>query len=184
MFRVITNSVLENPACVLHVRTLGQKWEGVLVEFRRDIKREWAARETCIIAHLVISPVRETRSATFLINPTTMELSPRETFSLPRARAHDACPPGLFDRLQSSKTVKEGSCKETADRKSREKIAASRRETLQDDETKFAALVRSHREAEKRCKFEELQAASRKLERRLYEEDDHLRASKDRSAAR
>ncbi|KAK9306878.1 hypothetical protein QLX08_002524 [Tetragonisca angustula] len=87
-------------------------------------------------------------------------------------------------RLQSSKTVKEGSCKETADRKSREKIAASRRETLQDDETKFAALVRSHREAEKRCKFEELQAASRKLERRLYEEDDHLRASKDRSAAR
>ncbi|KAK1127009.1 hypothetical protein K0M31_004623 [Melipona bicolor] len=87
-------------------------------------------------------------------------------------------------RLQSSKTEKEGSCKETADRKSREKIAASRRETLQDDETKFAALVRSHREAEKRCKFEELQAASRKLERRLYEEDDHLRASKDRSAAR
>lgn len=94
---------------------------------------------------------------------------------------------GLFDRLQSSKTGKEGSCgqgKETADRKSREKTAVSRRETLQDDETKFAALVRSHREAEKRCKFEELQAASRKLERRLYEEDDHLRASKERSAAR
>ena len=32
----------------------------------------------------------------------------------------------------------------------------------------------------KRCKFEELQAASRKLERRLYEEDEHLRANKER----
>ncbi|XP_033366977.1 uncharacterized protein LOC117243520 [Bombus vosnesenskii] len=87
------------------------------------------------------------------------------------------------NRLQSSKTGKEG-CKETADRKSREKIAMSRREALQDDETKFAALVRLHREAEKRCKFEELQAASRKLERRLYEEDDHLRANKERSIGR
>lgn len=73
--------------------------------------------------------------------------------------------------MQSSKSGKE-SFKEVGDRKPREKITpnSSRREVSQDEETKFAALVRSHREAEKRCKFEELQAASRKLERRLYEE--------------
>lgn len=82
-------------------------------------------------------------------------------------------------RMQSSKSGKE-SFKEVGDRKPREKITGSRREAPQDEETKFAALVRSHREAEKRCKFEELQAASRKLERRLYEEDEHLRANKER----
>lgn len=82
-------------------------------------------------------------------------------------------------RVQSSKSGKE-SFKEVGDRKTREKITGSRREIPQDEETKFAALVRSHREAEKRCKFEELQAASRKLEKRLYEEDEHLRANKER----
>ncbi|KAG6796821.1 hypothetical protein HZU73_07807 [Apis mellifera caucasica] len=86
---------------------------------------------------------------------------------------------GQNNRMQSSKSGKE-SFKEVGDRKAREKITGSRREAPQDEETKFAALVRSHREAEKRCKFEELQAASRKLERRLYEEDEHLRANKER----
>ena len=89
--------------------------------------------------------------------------------------AHDGCPSDGGCRMQSSK-----SGKEVGDRKAREKITGSRREAPQDEETKFAALVRSHREAEKRCKFEELQAASRKLERRLYEEDEHLRANKER----
>ncbi|XP_076753401.1 uncharacterized protein LOC143424905 [Xylocopa sonorina] len=91
------------------------------------------------------------------------------------------------NRLQSSKMGKEGDaegCEETADGKSREKITPTQREALQEDETKFAALVRSRREAEKRCKFEELQAASKKLERRLHEEDDQLRTSKERPASR
>lgn len=73
---------------------------------------------------------------------------------------------------------------EGVDRKTREKIALSEREALQDDKTKFAALVRSHCEIEKGCKFEELQAASKKLERRLHEEDDHLRACIERPSAR
>ncbi|XP_076228713.1 uncharacterized protein LOC116431886 isoform X2 [Nomia melanderi] len=68
--------------------------------------------------------------------------------------------------------------------KSREKLAPSRREATHEDETKFAALLRSRREAERRCKFEELQAASRKLERRLHEEDDNNRAIKERPATR
>ncbi|CAK9832349.1 Atrial natriuretic peptide-converting enzyme [Anthophora retusa] len=88
------------------------------------------------------------------------------------------------NRLQSSKTSKEVDRDEVGDGKSREKIALSRREALQEDETKFAALVRSRREAEKRRKFEELQDASRKLERRLQEEDEHLRTSKERPVTR
>lgn len=88
----------------------------------------------------------------------------------PRSRSRLSNVWSLLDRMQSSKSGKE-SFKEVGDRKPREKITpSSRREVPQDEETKFAALVRSHREAEKRCKFEELQAASRKLERRLYEE--------------
>lgn len=76
-------------------------------------------------------------------------------------------------------------CKEVDDGKSREKLAPSRRELLQEDEAaKFAALLRSRREAEKRSKFEELQAASRKLERRLHEEDENLRAIKERPSSR
>ncbi|XP_017789542.1 PREDICTED: atrial natriuretic peptide-converting enzyme-like [Habropoda laboriosa] len=88
------------------------------------------------------------------------------------------------NRLQSAKTSKEVDREEVGDGKSREKIALSRREALQEDETKFAALVRSRREAEKRSKFEELQDASRKLERRLQEEDEQLRANKERPVTR
>ncbi|XP_076684868.1 uncharacterized protein LOC143377485 [Andrena cerasifolii] len=89
--------------------------------------------------------------------------------------------------LPSSKLGKEGKqegCEEVDDGKSREKLAPSRREPQEDETTKFAALLRSRREAEKRCKFEELQAASKKLERRLHEEDDNLRAIKERPASR
>ncbi|XP_034183521.1 uncharacterized protein LOC117605855 [Osmia lignaria lignaria] len=91
------------------------------------------------------------------------------------------------DRFHSSKMEKENDgdgCEETASGKSRDKITPSRMEALQEDETKFAALVRSRREVEKRCKFEELQAVSKKLERRLHEEDDHLRGCKERSIGR
>ncbi|XP_076246920.1 atrial natriuretic peptide-converting enzyme [Calliopsis andreniformis] len=90
-------------------------------------------------------------------------------------------------RLQSKlgKDSEPEGCKEVDDGKSREKLAPSRREPLQEDETaKFAALLRSRREAEKRSKFEELQAASKKLERRLHEEDDHLRTIKERPTNR
>ncbi|XP_017876695.1 atrial natriuretic peptide-converting enzyme-like [Ceratina calcarata] len=77
--------------------------------------------------------------------------------------------------LQSSKMGKEGnvdSRDDTTDTKSREKIIPPRgKEALQEDENKFAALMKMRRETEKRCKFEELQAASKKLETRLHEED-------------
>lgn len=62
------------------------------------------------------------------------------------------------------------------------------------EERKFVGLVRSYREEEKRSKFEELQAASKNLERRLQiknEEDDQRRYrdmerrfNKDRSMSR
>ncbi|XP_076384843.1 uncharacterized protein LOC117228049 isoform X2 [Megalopta genalis] len=88
------------------------------------------------------------------------------------------------NRLPSSKLGKQEGLDEGADGKSREKLAPSRREAVHEDETKFAALLRLRRETEKRCKFEELQAASRKLERRLHEEDDNLRAIKERPPTR
>ncbi|XP_076662146.1 uncharacterized protein LOC143365660 [Halictus rubicundus] len=88
------------------------------------------------------------------------------------------------NRLPSSKLGKPEGLEEGADGKSREKLAPSRREAVHEDETKFAALSRLRRETDKRCKFEELQAASRKLERRLHEEDDNLRAIKERPPTR
>ncbi|KZC07370.1 Atrial natriuretic peptide-converting enzyme, partial [Dufourea novaeangliae] len=95
---------------------------------------------------------------------------------------------GQNTRLLSSKLGEQEAemdgCEEAVDEKIREKLAQSRREAQHVDETKFAALLRSRREAEKRCKFEELQAASRKLERRLQEEDENLRAIKERPATR
>ncbi|XP_043259003.1 uncharacterized protein LOC122401117 [Colletes gigas] len=93
----------------------------------------------------------------------------------------------LNARLQSSKLCKENElegCEAAADGKTQEKLASPRREPLQEDEVKFAALLRSRREAAKRCKFEELQAASKKLERRLHEEDDYLGAIKERPVTR
>ncbi|XP_076280974.1 uncharacterized protein LOC143209360 [Lasioglossum baleicum] len=88
------------------------------------------------------------------------------------------------NRLPSSKLGKLEGLEEGADGKSREKLAPSRREAVHEDETKSAALSRLRRETERRCKFEELQAASRKLERRLHEEDDNLRAIKERPPTR
>ncbi|KAK2578908.1 hypothetical protein KPH14_011122 [Odynerus spinipes] len=84
-------------------------------------------------------------------------------------------PPSKFakeDKIEGS--VEE----ETLEGMSREEtVSQSHRGTFQ-EEQKFVGLVRSYREEERRSKFEELQAASKNLERRLQgknEEDDQRR---------
>jgi len=91
------------------------------------------------------------------------------------------CSPGVFSfsyRQQLSKFTKENessSCeqKETSESKPREEMALPRREIFQKDELKYATILTSGRE--RRSKFEELQAASKNLERRLHEDDDYCR---------
>ncbi|XP_011873137.1 PREDICTED: atrial natriuretic peptide-converting enzyme isoform X2 [Vollenhovia emeryi] len=81
------------------------------------------------------------------------------------------------NRQQVSKFTKEnGSCeqRETSESKSRDEVVLlSRREIFQKDELKYATILTSGRE--RRSKFEELQAASKNLERRLHEDDDYRR---------
>lgn len=82
-------------------------------------------------------------------------------------------------RQQLSKYTKEnesGSCEQresSAESKPREEMALPRREIFQKDELKYATILNSGRE--RRSKFEELQAASKNLERRLHEDDDYRR---------
>lgn len=86
---------------------------------------------------------------------------------------------GVFSflrRQQMSKFTKEDdSCeqRESPESKPREEVALSRREIFQKDELKYATILTSDRE--RRSKFEELQAASKNLERRLHEDDDYRR---------
>lgn len=67
--------------------------------------------------------------------------------------------------------------KEPSETKSREETALSQREMFPEDESKYTTTILAPgREAERgRSKFEELQAASRNLERRLHEDDDYRR---------
>jgi len=57
-------------------------------------------------------------------------------------------------------------------------MALLRREIFQKDELKYATVLTSGRE--RRSKFEELQAASKNLERRLHEDDDRRRQEMER----
>lgn len=81
-------------------------------------------------------------------------------------------------RHQASKLGKENeprSCeqKEPSEGKSRDETAL--REIFPEDESKYTSAILG-REAERgRSKFEELQAASKNLERRLHEDDDYRR---------
>jgi len=79
-------------------------------------------------------------------------------------------------RHQLSKFAKEnesGEQKESSESKSREETALSRREIFHEDESKYVTILAAGRE--RRSKFEELQAASKNLERRLHEDDDYRR---------
>ncbi|XP_019885727.1 atrial natriuretic peptide-converting enzyme isoform X2 [Ooceraea biroi] len=80
------------------------------------------------------------------------------------------------NRHQLSKFAKENDSseqKESFECKSREETVLPRREVFHDDEPKYATILISGRE--RRSKFEELQAASKNLERRLHEDDDYRR---------
>ncbi|XP_077279868.1 uncharacterized protein LOC143907164 [Temnothorax americanus] len=81
------------------------------------------------------------------------------------------------NRQQISKFTKENSsCEQRESSESkpiREEIMLSRKEIFQKDELKHATILTSGRE--RRSKFEELQAASKNLERRLHEDDDYRR---------
>ncbi|KAL0114337.1 hypothetical protein PUN28_011533 [Cardiocondyla obscurior] len=63
--------------------------------------------------------------------------------------------------------------RESPESKPREDMTLSQREIFQKDELKYTTILTSGRE--RRSKFEELQAASRNLERRLHEDDDYRR---------
>lgn len=81
-------------------------------------------------------------------------------------------------RQQLSKFTKENessSCeqKESCEGKSREETSLPRREIFPKDESKYATILATSRE--RRSKFEELQVASKNLERRLHEDDDYRR---------
>lgn len=52
-------------------------------------------------------------------------------------------------------------------------MALPRREIFQKDELKYATILTSGRE--RRSKFEDLQVASKNLERRLHEDDEYRR---------
>ncbi|XP_072749852.1 uncharacterized protein [Anoplolepis gracilipes] len=82
------------------------------------------------------------------------------------------------NRQQLSKFAKENessSCeqKESCEGKPREETSLPRREIFPKDESKYATILAANRE--RRSKFEELQAASKNLERRLHEDDDYRR---------
>jgi len=76
-----------------------------------------------------------------------------------------------------SKFAKEnesGEQKESSESKSREETASlSRREIFHEDDFKYVTILAAGRE--RRSKFEELQAVSKNLERRLHEDDDYRR---------
>ncbi|KAI4503391.1 hypothetical protein M0802_001613 [Mischocyttarus mexicanus] len=94
---------------------------------------------------------------------------------------------------KEEKSIEESVEEETLEGISEEEMSESPRDTFQ-EERKFVGLVRSYQEEDKRSKFEELQAASKNLERRLQsknEEDDQRRykdmerrLNKDRSISR
>ncbi|XP_029661736.1 atrial natriuretic peptide-converting enzyme [Formica exsecta] len=82
------------------------------------------------------------------------------------------------NRQQLSKFSKENessNCeqKESSEDKPREETSLPRREIFPKDESKYATILAANRE--RRSKFEELQAASKNLERRLHEDDDYRR---------
>lgn len=68
--------------------------------------------------------------------------------------------------------------RESSESKPREETVLPRREIFQKDELKYATILTSGRE--RRSKFEELQAASKNLERRLHEDDDRRRQEMER----
>lgn len=68
--------------------------------------------------------------------------------------------------------------RESFESKPREETALPRREIFQKDELKYATILTSGRE--RRSKFEELQAASKNLEKRLHEDDDRRRQEMER----
>lgn len=80
-------------------------------------------------------------------------------------------------RQQLSKFTRENessSCEpESCEGKPREETSLSRRDIFPKDESKYATILAAGRE--RRSKFEELQAASKNLERRLHEDDDYRR---------
>ncbi|KYN29072.1 Atrial natriuretic peptide-converting enzyme [Trachymyrmex cornetzi] len=99
-------------------------------------------------------------------------------FEDPNGRQRQLGTMSRHNRQQLSKFTKEnesGSCeqKEPSESKPREEMALPRREIFQKDELKYATILTSGRE--RRSKFEELQAASKNLERRLHEDDDYRR---------
>ncbi|XP_050446690.1 atrial natriuretic peptide-converting enzyme [Cataglyphis hispanica] len=82
------------------------------------------------------------------------------------------------NRQQLSKFSKENessSCeeKESSEGKPREETSLPRKEIIPKDESKYATILAANRE--RRSKFEELQAASKNLERRLHEDDEYRR---------
>ncbi|XP_012537238.2 uncharacterized protein LOC105837206 isoform X1 [Monomorium pharaonis] len=100
-------------------------------------------------------------------------------FENPNGRQQQGTVTSRHNRQQNlSKFTKENepeSCeqKESSESKPREEMALPRREIFQKDELKYATILTSGRE--RRSKFEELQAASKNLERRLHEDDDYRR---------
>ncbi|XP_032685944.1 uncharacterized protein LOC116851037 isoform X2 [Odontomachus brunneus] len=113
-----------------------------------------------------------------------------------RQRQNATTSSSRHNRHQTSKLGKENesrSCeqKEPPENKPREETALSQKETFPEDESKYTTtILASGREAERgRSKLEELQAASKNLERRLHEDDDYRRRqdierrmNKDKSA--
>lgn len=94
-------------------------------------------------------------------------------------RYHDIEESFLFSyRHQLPKFAEEkessGQQSKSSENKPREETnALSRKEIFHEDESKYATILTAGRE--RRSKFEELQAASKNLERRLHEDDDYRR---------
>ncbi|XP_046818808.1 uncharacterized protein LOC124424171 isoform X1 [Vespa crabro] len=116
----------------------------------------------------------------------------RQRQNIPSQNDRQEYPGGKFRKEE--KSIEDSIEEEVLEGISEEEMSESpSRDTFQ-EERKFVGLVRSYREEEKRSKFEELQAASKNLERRLQsknEEDDQRRyrdmerrLNKDRSISR
>ncbi|KYN04551.1 Atrial natriuretic peptide-converting enzyme, partial [Cyphomyrmex costatus] len=104
--------------------------------------------------------------------------SAESKFEDPNGRQRQLDMMSRHNRQQLSKFTKvneSDNCeqKESSESKPREEMALSRKEIFQKDELKYATILTSGRE--RRSKFEELQAVSKNLERRLHEDDDHRR---------